>query len=55
MNRGSWSIKSSGIGFGSALAMILSYSINKSIAWAILHGICTWLYVIYFAIKHSGG
>ena len=43
---------SSGIGMGSALAMILSYSINKSILWAILHGIFGWLYVIYFAIKH---
>ena len=26
-----------GIGMGSALAMILSYSINKSIIWAIIH------------------
>ena len=34
---------------GSALAMILSYSANQSIFWAILHGIFSWLYVIYFA------
>lgn len=38
--------------FGAAMAMILSYSINKSILWAIVHGMCSWLYVIYFAIKH---
>lgn len=33
--------------FGSALAMILSYAQNSSILWAILHGIISWIYVIY--------
>ena len=33
--------------FGSALAMILSYTQNSSILWAILHGIVSWFYVIY--------
>ncbi|MFP6598323.1 MAG: hypothetical protein VCB26_13630 [Candidatus Hydrogenedentota bacterium] len=42
-------ITRSGITMGSALAMILSYSANQSILWAILHGIFSWLYVIYFA------
>jgi hypothetical protein len=41
-----------GIGFGCALAMILSYTLNHSILWAILHGIFGWFYVIYFAIVH---
>ena len=41
-----------GMGFGSCLAIVLSYSINKSILWAILHAIFGWLYVIYFAIKY---
>lgn len=27
-----------GIGFGSALAITISWSANKSILWAILHG-----------------
>lgn len=40
-----------GIGFGSALAMILSFQLNHSILWAILHGICSWAYVIYRAWK----
>ena len=40
----------SGISMGTALAMVLSYSLNKSILWAILHGVCSWFYVIYFAI-----
>lgn len=41
-----------GIGFGSALAITISWSANKSILWAILHGILGWVYVIYFAIKY---
>ena len=40
---------SSGIGFGSALAITISWSMWHSIVWAILHGICSWLYVIYYA------
>jgi hypothetical protein len=40
-----------GIGFGSALAMILSFQLNHSILWAILHGVCSWFYVLYRALK----
>lgn len=39
-----------GVGFGSALAMAISYDNNHSILWAIIHGILGWLYVIYFAL-----
>jgi len=45
-------VVSTGISMGTALAMILSYAFNKSILWAILHGVCSWFYVIYFAIMH---
>lgn len=41
-----------GVGFGSALAMTISWSANKSILWAIVHGIFSWCYVIYYAIKY---
>lgn len=41
---------STGITFGSALAIAISWSVNKSILWAILHGIFSWLYVIYYAL-----
>jgi hypothetical protein len=40
----------SGVGFGSALAMVISYTTHKSVLWAILHGICSWLYVGYFLL-----
>ncbi|WP_169727858.1 hypothetical protein [Desulfovibrio inopinatus] len=36
-----------GVGFGSALAMAVSFSINKSIFWAIIHGVLGWIYVLY--------
>ncbi len=39
-----------GIGFGSALAITISWSLHKSILWAIIHGILGWLYVVYFAL-----
>ena len=38
-----------GVGFGTALAITISWSVNKSIFWAIVHGIFSWLYVIYYA------
>lgn len=41
---------SAGIGLGSAIAITISWSINKSILWAVLHGICSWFYIIYYAI-----
>ena len=40
-----------GIGFGSALAIAISWTANKSIVWAIIHGFLSWIYVIYYAIK----
>ena len=40
-----------GASFGSALAMAISYTTNHSILWAIIHGIFSWLYVLYFALS----
>jgi hypothetical protein len=36
-------------GFGSMVAITLSWSANHSILWMILHGICSWFYVLYYA------
>ena len=40
----------SGITFGCALAIAISWSVNKSILWAIIHGLLGWIYVIYYAV-----
>ncbi len=42
-----------GVGFGSSLAMAVSFTLNKSIFWAIVHGILGWLYVFYAWIFKS--
>lgn len=39
-----------GASFGSALAMVISWSVNHSILWAIIHGLFSWFYVLYFAL-----
>lgn len=40
-----------GIGLGTIIAVVVSYSVNKSIGWAIIHGFFGWLYIIYYAIN----
>lgn len=42
---------SNGVGLGSTLAIVISWSLNKSIGWAILHGIFSWFYVLYYVLK----
>ena len=44
-----------GIGLGSALAVAISWSLHKSIVWAIVQGFFGWFYVIYFALTRPGG
>lgn len=41
-----------GISFGSALAMVISYTTWHSVGWAIVHGLMSWVYVIYFILKY---
>ena len=42
----------SGITFGSALAMVISYTNWHSVGWAILHGLMSWAYVMYYIIRY---
>ena len=39
-----------GASFGSALAIAISWSANHSILWAIVHGLFSWFYVVYYAL-----
>ncbi len=41
-----------GISFGSALAMVISYTTWGSVFWAIVHGLMSWVYVIYFILRY---
>lgn len=42
----------SGIGFGAALAIVISYVKWQSIGWAVIHGLLNWIYVIYYILKY---
>ena len=44
----------SGIGFGTALAIAISWSLNQSVLWAIIHGVFSWLYVLYYVFVIKG-
>jgi len=43
-------VAETGIGLGSVIAVVCSWQRNRSILWAILAGILSWIYVIYFAV-----
>ena len=47
-------VTQTGIGLGSAIAVVCSWQRNRSILWAILAGMLSWLYVIYFAMTRRG-
>lgn len=40
-------------GIGWAVAIILSYSVNKSICWALLHMLCGWFYTVYWLLSKT--
>jgi hypothetical protein len=50
VNQTTNTVAQTGIGLGAAIAVVCSWQRNRSILWAILAGILSWLYVIYFAL-----
>ncbi len=52
MSRTRTEVVKSGITFGTALAIAISWSYNHSVLWAILHGFMSWIYVIYHVMFH---
>lgn len=41
------------IGIGTVLAIVISWSRNESILYALIHGAFGWLYVIFFVITRE--
>ncbi|MBA3672645.1 MAG: hypothetical protein H0W68_11590 [Gemmatimonadaceae bacterium] len=39
-----------GASFGSALAIVISWSEHHSILWAVVQGFLSWAYVLYYAV-----
>ena len=54
-NQTAHTVTQTGIGLGSAIAVVCSWQRNRSILWAILAGFLSWIYVIYFAITREPG
>ena len=55
MSEGRNQAAKAGIGLGSAIAVTISWSLHKSIVWALVHGIFGWFYVGYYAFTRPGG
>ena len=53
VNQTAHSVTQTGIGLGAAIAVVCSWQRNRSIVWAILAGLLSWIYVIYFAITRE--
>jgi hypothetical protein len=49
-NYTSGEIVKTGVTFGSALAMAISFNINQSVFWALIHGLFSWFYVIWYIL-----
>ena len=41
----------SGISLGTLIAIVISWSVNHSVLWAIIHGFFGWFYVFYYLIS----
>jgi len=39
-----------GVGIGNIIAIVVSWSVNHSILWALIHGILGWLYIVYYVL-----
>jgi len=53
VNQTTNTVTQTGIGLGSAIAVVCSWQRNRSILWAILAGILSWFYVIYLALTRK--
>lgn len=42
-----------GLGLGSLVALFLSFVVNKSVIWGVIHFMCSWLYVMWAFVVHT--
>lgn len=41
---------STGLGIGNVVAAVLSWTVNHSVLWAIIHCFFGWFYIIYYLL-----
>jgi hypothetical protein len=39
-----------GIGLGNIIAIVISWTANHSIIWALIHGLLGWIYIVYYVL-----
>jgi len=39
-----------GIGLGTVIAVVISWTTWHSVVWVIIHGLLGWIYVVYYAV-----
>lgn len=49
---GGGTVVKAGIGFGTAMAITISWSANQSLLWVLIHGLLGWIYVVYYAMRY---
>lgn len=42
-----------GLGSGSLVALVMSFIVNKSVIWGLIHFMCSWLYVVWALAVHT--
>ena len=47
------SVIRNGVSLGTVIAVVCSWQRNRSILWAILAGLLSWVYVVYFALTRQ--
>lgn len=38
---------------GAVLALVMSWGASKSVVLALFHGLCSWLYVLYYVLSNA--
>jgi len=42
----------SAFSLGSSIAVVISWTKFQSVLWAVIHGLMSWVYVIYYLVKN---
>lgn len=50
MSSSNTTVVKNGIGVGVVMAMIISWSLNHSVLWMLIHAFFSWFYVIYYLL-----
>jgi hypothetical protein len=41
-------MRNTSIGIGSIIAVVISWTVNHSVLWCLIHGFFGWFYIVYY-------